>query len=597
MFINFDDKIMNDDKIPVIVGVTGHRNIVPEDYPALKAQVAAALNEVKEICGAGTPVVMLNAFAEGGDMLCAEVAFDMGIDVYALLPCPAERYVKSFDDKLTAEKLPGCLAKAKRVMVAPDAEENKGWIKQQISELDDESYEYRQLGISMASNSHILIALWDGKPPKTPFGCGTAEVIKFALEQNYLSREHLFQPGSINESAVIWIKARRMGDEATDTGRKWLASKYYHMDGGESYGDYKVFDRPPRYIRGVIARTAEYNSESADISEDRVRLWKDVEQLDDYRKALRRHYIRADGLSYSKNQKKYSALLLAIACLGTLVALFFMLYDDAAIRYMIYLCTVALCALICVTAYGRRRGVHRKYVEYRALAEAIRIQFYSSMCIDDADYNDCVCDLCSWTQKADMCWISKAIKAIWVVNDTQKLNTDASAVMNVWIGKNIEPRGQLRYHSDKIDKNRRFATLYGRLSKAIKLITVAIYFVIFVMELVTAILNATGSHWFWEGALSGEVGWRSLGVIIVGTATAASLLFSSYFGKLSYDRKANDNENMIALYSSACARWNDVKGRPAAEVKKFVREVAREEIVENGIWCSYVLENGLEIEL
>ena len=34
-----------------------------------------------------------------------------------------------------------------------------------------------------------------------------------------------------------------------------------------------------------------------------------------------------------------------------------------------------------------------------------------------------------------------------------------------------------------------------------------------------------------------------------------------------------------------------------AAVKKFVLEIAREEIVENGIWCSYVIDNNLEVEI
>lgn len=586
---------MQNDKIPVIVGVTGHRDIVEDDYPMLKAAVADTLEEILAMCGQGTPVIMLNAFAEGADMLCAEVAFEMGMDVYAMLPCPPERYEKSFDDARAVERLHEYLKRVKRVMVAPDVERNKDWIRARVN-IDDESYEYRQLGIQMASNSHVLLALWDGKPPRTKFGCGTAEVVKFALEQNYLSREHLYRPGSINESVVAWVKARRQGDNPVTVERKWLSRKFCVTEDKELEGDFVAYATMPAYMRKIIARTSEYNDEQVEISEGAVRLWKETEQLDEYRTCLRRHYIRSDELSYLKNQKKYNALLLAIACLGTLVALFFMLYDDASVNFMIYLCTFALYALVGVTLFGKRRGVHKKYVEYRAFAEAIRIQFYSSMCIN-AEIQDCVCDLYSWTQKSDMIWISKALKAIAIVCPAQKLNVDSSEVMKVWIGNNPKPSGQLKYHSDRLGKNRRRAALYSRISSLIRITTIVIYTLIFVLELVTAVLNGMGRHWFWEGALSGEFEWRSLGVIIVGTATAASLLFSSYLGKLSYGRKAADNENMISLYSSACERWKDVKDRPADEVEKFVREVAREEIVENGIWCSYVMDNDLEVEL
>ena len=102
---------MQNDKIPIVIGVTGHRNLVTTDIPAIKGYVEDALTEIRNQCGSSTPIIMLNAFAEGADILCAEVAFAMGIDVYALLPCPLERYVKSFDDEAVAKALPGYLEK------------------------------------------------------------------------------------------------------------------------------------------------------------------------------------------------------------------------------------------------------------------------------------------------------------------------------------------------------------------------------------------------------------------------------------------------------------------------------------------------------
>lgn len=33
------------------------------------------------------------------------------------------------------------------------------------------------------------------------------------------------------------------------------------------------------------------------------------------------------------------------------------------------------------------------------------------------------------------------------------------------------------------------------------------------------------------------------------------------------------------------------------EIEKFVKEIAREEIVENGIWYSYVKGNGLGVNI
>lgn len=593
--------MQDDKKIPIIVGVTGHRNIVKEDKPAIKAQVIASLKEIQALCkgkdGADTPVIMLNAFAQGADMLCAEAAFELGIDVYAVLPCERERYIKSFDDEEAKGKLYGYLDKAKREFVAPDIEENKAWL-QKTYQIDDESYEYRQLGIYIAEHSHVLIALWDGKPPKMQYGCGTVEVIKFALEHKFLDKDHLFKPGTINDSAVVWVKSRRQGggDEA-DVKKKWLISELAGDAKGEGYNEYRLFDEPPEFLKEVIAQTVAYNNEDVEVSDDSVVLWKNLGDLDGYRKSLRYHFAKADNLSYSKNQTKYNLFLLLLAIVGTAVACAFMLYDDATLPFMIFPCTIFLAIILWLSVYGNKKAYHENYILYRAMAEAMRIQFYMSMCLTEAPVVTNVCELYAWSQKTQMVWVNKAIRALGVISAAEHLLLDATDVIEAWIGNNEKPKGQLKYHSEKKSKNKERAEKYARVTRISQIITVCFYFVIFFLEILACILKACKIEFFWEGNIFLHISWRNFGAIIMGIATAASLLFSSYWGKLSFDRKADDNEKMSKFYASAYERWKEAKNHESGEVEKFIKEIAREEIVENGIWCSYVRENGLEITI
>lgn len=593
--------MQTDNKIPVIVGVTGHRNIVEEDKPAIKAQVMESLIEIQNLCkskkkgGEDTPVIMLNAFAQGADMLCAEAAFEVGIDVYAVLPCEKERYIDSFDDETARGKLYEYLSRTKRQFVAPDIEKNKAWLKK-TANIDDDSYEYRQLGIYIAEHSHILLALWDGKPPKAEYGCGTVEVIEFALEHKFLDKDKLFKPGMINESAVVWIKSRRQGDGSeADIRKRWLIS---NLDGseGESYLNWLVLDNPPAFLKEIISKTAEYNGEKAEIGGDAVKLWKEVDELDEYRKNLRLHYAKADELSYAKNQKKYNLFILLLSIIGTIVAFTFLIYDDASLPYMIFPCTAAIALLLWLILYGNKKKYHKNYIEYRALAEALRIQFYTSACLAEKPVEFNVCGLYAWSQKVDMVWIEKAIRALGVISNSEKLKIDAGHVIDVWIGNNEKPTGQLRYHNRKKVQNRKQAKKYERLSKGFTAATVAVYFIIFILEIAACILKACDISWFWEGNVCAELSWRSVVAIALGTVTAGSLLASSYWGKLSYDRKVDDNEKMSKFYASAFERWNEVK-QHKTEIERFVKEIAREEIVENGIWCSYVNENGLDINI
>ncbi len=606
------------EKIPVVIGVTGHRDFFEGDKPLLKEEVKKIIRAVKEQCktrrqgGDDTPVIMLNALAQGGDMLCADAAFEENIPVYAVLPCKEEKYITSFDPG-EAEKLPLYLKKCKRVFVCPDAERNRKWLAE--TGMDADSYEYRQVGIFIAKNSHVVIGLWDGTPPGA-YGCGAAEVINFALEHTYLNADHLFSPGSINDTAVAWIKCRRIkhtpiseAEKKPEISTKWRTSnlvwydpsakpdedKKPRKDAPDPKKRYIDSDEMPEFLKAVIEKTVNYNDE--DGVPEVKKLWDADKPLDGYRESLRYHYAKADKCSYDKNQTKYNFLLKLLAILATLVALTFLMYDDASLYFMIFPCTALIIAIITARVAGSVGNYHANYIDFRALAEALRIEFYMSLCLNENPVETHACELYTWSQKTDLVWIDKALKALAVAAEISKTDVDRSRVIDLWIGNNPKPEGQLHYHKKKLFQNAKKAAGYRRLSHSFMMITVGLYFLLFAFEIGSYVCATANLPYFWNGNAFGELSWRSLGAIIIGTAAAASLLFSSYWGKLSLDRKVDDNTKMSAFYAAAFARWDEVKTRSDEEIAKFVKEIAREEITENGNWCSYVNENDLEINI
>lgn len=582
---------MQEDKIPVVVGVTGHRWIVQEDEAVLRAEVKRALAAIVRACGEDTPVVMLNGLAEGADLLCAEVAMEMGIPLYAVLPRAEAEYRKSFSRESWLARLTAALSGAARVTIAPNMEERGGELMQQFS-LSQEDYEYRQLGIYIASHSHLLLALWDGNAPKERIGCGTASVVQFALEHNYGDRDHAFQPGMVNDCPVLHVRVRERGGEAIAPAPRWLT-----IDRGQT--ERVILAQPlaegeavPESLSLMLAATRRYNREAG--GGDGSALWKGKQQMDDYRNALARHYAKADRISFNKNQKHYNFILLLVAILGMIVAFSFMLYDDASLTFMIFPCLAGVAAVIGLVVYGGRRGYHANYIEYRVFAEALRIQYYATLSLREQPVVFNVCDLYAWTQKVDFSWIYKAVQALAVVWQAQAVDVATGEVVDVWLGMSERPTGQLRYHTKKQIVNRKKMLLLARAKLCIHALTIAVYVVIFAFEIASCVLRAQGGTWFWEGELGGLIPWRSAGIVIMGMVTAVSLIFSSYWGKLSFERKQADNERMIALYAAACRKWKRGALYSQREIRHFVREVAREEIVENGIWYSYVADNRFE---
>ena len=278
-------------EVPIVVGVTGHRDIVEEDKTALVAHVRKSLTDLQKMCQSAkgnTPVVMLNGLAQGADMLCAEVAFELGIPVYAVLPCEEDEYEKSFDNAEDRVKLQGYLAKAQRQIIAPDIEQS--W---QMMNIDEDSYRYRQVGIYIAAHSHVLIALWDGRGPKTKYGCGTVEVVQFALKHNFFSKDLFSQ--CKDDSAVVWINSRRQRnpEPAKPIKAIWITSSLLDVskvkedqsaedaacteavnralnspitatdESNPKQTHYVTSDKPPQFLKQIVAQISKDNEQNA----------------------------------------------------------------------------------------------------------------------------------------------------------------------------------------------------------------------------------------------------------------------------------------------------------------------------------------------
>ncbi len=85
------------DRLPFVIGVTGHRHIDAGTEPRLAAEVDAVLADLTGHM-LETPLIMLCGMASGADLLCAERAVAAGIPVCALLPAPLERYERDFSE-------------------------------------------------------------------------------------------------------------------------------------------------------------------------------------------------------------------------------------------------------------------------------------------------------------------------------------------------------------------------------------------------------------------------------------------------------------------------------------------------------------------
>ena len=80
--------------------------------------------------------------------------------------------------------------------------------------------------------------------------------------------------------------------------------------------------------------------------------------------------------------------------------------------------------------------------------------------------------------------------------------------------------------------------------------------------------------------------------LVLGSISAATLFISNYYGKLSLSRGVEDHVKMAAFYQKILDRLF-IYGQD----ESLLLLLAREELIENGNWCSYQRDNAPDFTL
>ena len=86
---------------PLVIGVTGHRDLRDQDCEILSQRVRSLLLELKAKYPF-TPIILLSALADGADRLVARVALEPGIEARLIAPLPMPRRCYEQDFQIPA---------------------------------------------------------------------------------------------------------------------------------------------------------------------------------------------------------------------------------------------------------------------------------------------------------------------------------------------------------------------------------------------------------------------------------------------------------------------------------------------------------------
>lgn len=532
---------MNNNKIPLTIGVTGHIDLRPEDSEKLRDSVKQKLTNLRNRCP-HTPFIMLCSLAGGADLLCAEAAEELEIPLRAVLPAEPAEYEKDFLPEDLA-RLNRQTARAETVFTAPAAEEEP--------EEKSRDFRYRQAGIYIAEHSHILLALWDGKR-ENQSRCGTAAAVSAALDGDWQPLRGMACRNAEN-TAVLHIVTPREGQNGEEAGTAALL------------GNREAFEE-------ILSRTEEFNrlAETDDgagyslLPEDRTEE-PELQRLEIL-------YRTADNLSM-RFGRLYRKKMRMLALLGTVVTFAFLLYDEAELLPMILVCAAAVVMAILVAGNARRFATHRRYIEYRTFAETLRVQMFLRYAGSMAETQR----LISWTQQREIPWILCAMCAV----NAEKPPEKKRDIRKCWA------EDQRLYHEKAAKKTAGQRGRNSRLLKTAVVCAVCLYFGGLLFELLSG-----GMFFRPVLAVQNPAAWRTALKILLGTVSAGTLFLAGYYGKMSLERKNADHGKMQAFY-----RKMEEELERRGQTEELMETLAREELTENGNWCSYQRDNAPELNL
>jgi hypothetical protein len=440
------------------IGVTGHRDLLEEEIPELKKVVREFFLKLKKDFS-DLDLQLITPLAEGSDRLVSDVALELGIDLIVPLPMPQAEYEQDFSSVAAVEAFRTSMAKARIIHLRTLPETSGGTVTE-----EDRVRQYAQLGIFVSNHSQILLVLWDGKPSMATGG--TASVVNYhltAVMPGFSLEEDSPNLLADNENDLAYHIAcsRDRVDGQPREGLQpfqatWVTA-HYGLESGERMPlDYEIMlHRLQEFRRDKTKYERLIEKEGADLLDSAPDL-----RLPEGTRAISEKHRIADWLAIHF-QKRISLGLIAIHSIAVLIGLIFIIYSEFdGLDFLVNFFLFAALAGFTLYKVGEHRQWHRKHLDYRALAEGLRVQFYWSLAgVIDVQSAEFAYDNFLQKQDVDLGWIRHVMRNVSLSRSRDEIPDDGWVdwVIEQWVGDESGQTGQLSYyHRKELEKTKRF---------------------------------------------------------------------------------------------------------------------------------------------
>ncbi len=640
MYINSNQ--IDDYKTPIFIGITGHRDIVEEEH--IISLITKIIYEVK-LKYAESPIILLTPLAEGADRAAAKAINKIrneSIKYSLILPMDEKEYLTTFTSEESIQEYDQLKKKAIGCLQVPLL--NPDIVQGTESKEEKQAKLFANMGAYIVLHTQILIAVWNGaeelerkeclfrRVNQLGIGCaassgrcsyynfkhgGTYHILRmrfFGIEDEYKGESSYLAKREFGP--VYWIKAQRKSSDYVVGGEEMIGPIFPEYPIDYSKNDYSVIAsngmcrnrvidrfvkeekrsnkaRRPVYEE-ILDRLNHYND---DISKNFKRYQHQQNDKKGYDCEINRVvncYLISDALSlhYQKKRYRQSVFLIGIALLAMLS---FNLYSGP-INNIGFLVSYTFLYLYGTGFYllrVKKARYHEKYLEYRGISEALRVQVFWSM----GGLDKKVSEYYLTNQKSINEWIKVAIKNVSMIydvtrNPSQKkllLSRGFDDVYKLWL------QDQRDYFVKKAPVKEKRHNNSKLLSKIIYLTA----FVITVFILVNYIVLM-----FSDSVTNKELTdiLHRWGTFLIGFMPVIVAMITVYSELMAYEKLSTNYSWMRMVYSLAVHEYERIKMNYSNEekimkekMKKLFFEVGIEALNENGEWVGLFKERTPEM--
>jgi len=393
------------DRLPLIIGAAGHRDLREEDIPRLRAAVASALTTLRRQYldnDKQTPIVLLSTLGEGAAQLIAAEALKQGATLIVPLPLPLAEYKRDFVQRpLAADAAQGFEDLFRRAAATVELPLASGATEVGVKAFGPErDRQYREASLFISKHCHVLIALYDGNDDDIAFG-SAAEAVSFTRDGLPIPVNGPARPildGS-EVGPVIHIVTPRKAVKTTASEVRVVpwGSKVKGGSGGfgKALGGLR---RSPELtpeeariagawtqFRAVAALTTRFNREARVAAKKREAvIEKNVSQLfagnphaHDRGETAASVWCRFYGVVETlaqEREKRVRADWRDMFLLGLVAFVCFAVYSHLFPVNLVLFDYAAIALVVAIIFYRSRLRAHReRFFDYRALADALRV--------------------------------------------------------------------------------------------------------------------------------------------------------------------------------------------------------------------------------